>query len=124
MAFYLSGIRVPHRKSTKNKPAVRIDTPANVAIPTSMHIGKPANPIVKVGDTVKVGTKIAEAVGVVSVPVHSSVSGTVKAIEERLLSNGFKCPVIVIESDGEMTVDENITAPTPDTKEGFIEAVK
>ncbi len=42
----------------------------------SQHLGAPANPIVQVGDTVKVGQKIGEAAGFISAPVHSSVSGT------------------------------------------------
>ena len=37
-------------------------------------------PIVSVGDHVKIGQKIAEPGGFVSVPVHASVSGTVKEI--------------------------------------------
>ena len=45
------------------------------------HLGAPANPIVQVGDTVKVGQKIGEAAGFISAPVHSSVSGTVVAVE-------------------------------------------
>ena len=62
--------------------------PEYVYIPTSMHIGAPAEPIVKVGDSVKVGTLIAEQKGFISSPVHSSVSGTVSEISDMLLSNG------------------------------------
>ena len=50
----------------------------------SQHLGAPANPIVQVGDTVKVGQKIGEASAFISAPVHSSVSGTVVAVEPRL----------------------------------------
>ena len=50
----------------------------------SQHLGAPANPIVQVGDTVKVGQKIGEAAGFISAPVHSSVSGTVVAVEPRM----------------------------------------
>lgn len=123
MAFSLHGVHVPHRKNTQDKPVVRMDTPNTVVIPMVMHIGKPARPIVKVGDMVKVGTKIAEADGMVSAPVHSSVSGKVTKIQEFLLSNGSKTPAVVIESDGEMTVDETLKVPTVDSKESLMTAL-
>lgn len=75
-------------------------TPASVLIPLSMHIGAPATPTVKVGDTVTVGQVIAEASGYVSARIHSSVSGKVKSTDTAVLSNGRKIPSILIESDG------------------------
>jgi len=90
----------------------------------SMHIGAPAIPTVKAGDIVKVGTKIAEADGYISSDIYSSVSGTVKGIEDYLLSNGRTAPAVVIESDGEMTVDESVKAPVINSKEELIDAVK
>lgn len=123
MAFYLKGIRLPHRKNTANSKAVKINPVATVTIPTSMHIGQPAKAIVKKGDKVFVGTLIAEASAGLSSPVYSSVSGTVNSITEVLLSNGSTCEGIVIDSDGEMTVDSNITAPTVNSKEDLIEAL-
>ncbi|MBO7177195.1 MAG: electron transport complex subunit RsxC, partial [Clostridia bacterium] len=77
MAFYLHGIRLPHRKHTGKKAVASMPPPASVTIPLSMHIGAPAPPIVKVGDEVRVGTKIGEAAGKVSSPIYSSVSGKV-----------------------------------------------
>ena len=53
---------------------------AKVRIPCAQHAGAPAVPIVETGQKVKLGEKIAEANGFVSVPVHASVSGTVTAI--------------------------------------------
>ena len=44
-----------------------------LAYPLSQHIGAPANPIVKKGDHVLKGQKIAEAGGFVSSPIHASV---------------------------------------------------
>jgi electron transport complex protein RnfC len=46
------------------------------------------------------GQLIAEADGFISAPIHSAVSGTVKAIENRLDINGSKPMSIVIENDG------------------------
>ena len=90
----------------------------------SMHIGAPAKPVVNIGDTVKVGTLIAEAGGAVSAPVHASVSGKVAKIVDFLLADGRTVPAVVIESDGLMTPDENIAPPVIDSRESFIEAVK
>lgn len=124
MAFSLHGVHVPHRKNTQDKPVARMEVPKTVTIPMVMHIGKPATPIVKIGDAVKVGTKIAEADGMVSVPIHSSVSGKVVKIQEFLLSSGATAPAVVIESDGEMTPDETLQAPVVDSKESLIAAIK
>lgn len=124
MASYLKGVRLPHRKNTANKAPVRMTVPSNVFIPTSMHIGAAAMPVVKKGDNVCVGTLIAEAANGLSVPVHSSVSGTVKEVSELLISNGSTAPVIKIETDGEQTLDSNITVPVINDKADLIRAIK
>jgi len=90
----------------------RMTPPKTVTIPMVQHIGAPATPVVKVGDTVYVGTLIGEATGFVSAAVHSSVSGTVKKLDTYLSSNGRSSVAIVIESDGEMTPDPSLAPPT------------
>ncbi len=124
MAFYLKGVKVPHKKNTAKLSAVRMSAPSRVAIPMVMHIGAPAVPVVKKGDRVEVGTLIGEAQGFVSSPIYSSVSGTVSAVEEILLSNGKSGPSVVIESDGEMTVSSDIKVPTVISREDMLEALK
>ena len=124
MAFSLHGVRVPHRKNTQDKPVLRMTPPKSVTIPMSMHIGAPAKPIVKVGDLVKVGTKIAEAGGAVSAPIYASVSGKVTKLPDFLLSNGRMVPAVVIESDGEMTLDEALTPPVVHSRETLIDAIR
>ena len=74
--------------------------PALVTIPLSMHVGAPCSPLVAVGDTVCMGQKIADSQAPVSAPIHSSVSGVVKAIEPRLHPNGSQVMTVVIENDG------------------------
>ncbi len=100
-----------------------MDPPKTVTIPMSMHIGASARPIVKAGDLVHIGTKIAEAGGAVSVPMHASVSGTVKKIIDFPLSNGTMTSAVVIESDGEMTFDETLTPPVVDSREDLVRAI-
>ena len=124
MAFSLPGIHVPHRKNTIKQPTVKMDTPKSVTIPMAMHIGKPAIPCVKVGDLVKVGTKIGEADGKVSSCIYSGISGKVTKLSEYLLAGGNVTTAVVIESDGEMTVDESIKAPCVNSREEFIDAVR
>ena len=124
MAFNLRSIHLHHRKNTAEIAAVRMDTPKTVTLPTSMHIGAPATPVVKVGDHVDIGTLVAEQNGYVSSPVYATVSGTVKKIEPLGVANGSAAPAITIESDGTMTYDASIAPPVVTDKDSFIEAVK
>jgi electron transport complex protein RnfC len=124
MAFKLKGIHLPHNKNTANSSPVRMTDIKTVTLPTVMHIGAPAVPVVKSGDKVYVGTLVAEQSGFVSSPVYSSVSGTVKSVADILLSNGSKAPAIVIESDGEMQPDPQITAPKVESLEDLSNALK
>ena len=117
MSGFLKGVRLPHRKTTADKSAVRMPAPKTVTIPMSMHIGAHANLLVKAGDIVKVGTLIGEGSGAVSSDIYASVSGKVTKIEEMMLSNGAKCKAAVIESDGEMTRDEALCPPAVSSAE-------
>ena len=84
------------KSDTNEKPIINIPAPEVLVFPLSQHIGAPAVPCVKVGDRVLMGQKIAEAGGYVSANIHSSVSGTVKAIEDRMHPGGAYVRSIVI----------------------------
>ena len=99
---------VEGKEPTEHKPLVRFPEPKTAVFPLSMHLGAPANPIVAVGDHVDVGQKIGEAAGFISAPVHSSISGTVVAIEERPHASRGMCLSIVVESDGCNTLHESV----------------
>lgn len=86
---------------SKDKPITSVNPVRDLVFPLSQHIGAPAVPVVKKGDTVLVGQLIAEAGGFVSAPIYASVSGVVKAIEPHLTPGGATCDAIVIENDGE-----------------------
>ncbi len=73
--------------------------PKRVFIPVSQHIGAPARVIVKKGDLVKMGQKLAEAGGFVSAPVHASVSGEVEDIRPVLTFNGTEVEAVIIAND-------------------------
>lgn len=88
-------------KELSMNSAIEAFEPGNILVfPVAQHIGAPATPVVAVGDRVLAGQKIAEKSGFVSANIHSSVSGTVKAIEKRLLATGGMAESIVIENDG------------------------
>ena len=127
-AGYYGGVHPSeHKEPTEHKDLVRFADPETAVIPLSMHLGAPANAIVAVGDTVKVGQKIGEAAGFISAPVHSSVSGTVIAVEDRPHANRGTCPSVVIASDGKNTLHESIKPNKPLeelTPDEIIEIVK
>lgn len=106
---FKGGVHPPTNKTiTQNVPIENAVDPGTVVIPLSQHIGAPCDPLVAVGDKVKVGQKIGESKAFVSVPVHSSVSGTVKKIEQHYVPGGSKVNCIVIESDGKYDVHESV----------------
>ncbi len=119
-AGYYGGVHPEeHKELSEHAGLVRFPDPAEVVIPMSMHLGAPAAPIVSVGDEVKVGQKIGEPTSFISAPVHSSVSGTVVAIEDRPHATRGTCQAVVIQSDGKNTVHESVQphdldALTPD----------
>ncbi|KPJ49385.1 electron transporter RnfC [candidate division TA06 bacterium DG_26] len=89
------------KQLTRDKPIREIPPPTSVIIPLSQHTGAPSEPVVDAGTHVKVGQKIAEAKGLVSVPQHASISGTVKELRDYphpVL--GKRMPSFVIEADG------------------------
>lgn len=87
------------KEQTKEKKIIDIKAPKELVFPLQQHIGAPAVPCVQVGDRVLAGQKIAEMGGFVSANVHSSVSGTVTAIEKRLHPSGVQVNSVVIEND-------------------------
>ncbi|MDG2271171.1 MAG: electron transport complex subunit RsxC [Halioglobus sp.] len=97
------GIHPPENKhQSVRTPIADAGIPPELIMPLSQHIGAPASPVVVVGEHVLKGQMIAEARGFVSVPVHAPTSGTVLAIEERLIAHpsGYLAPCIVITTDG------------------------
>ncbi|MBQ0024254.1 MAG: electron transport complex subunit RsxC [Bacteroidales bacterium] len=78
--FKLGGVHPNDSKISKDA-AIEVFPPVEVAyISMAQHLGAPAEPVVAVGDKVKVGTVIGKPTGFISGYVHSSVSGTVKSV--------------------------------------------
>ncbi len=118
------GVKVPHSKNTKDMPVNRLPAPETVYLPMNQHIGAPCEPVVKVGDTVKVGQLIGDSDKYVCAPIHASVSGKVSAIKELRTATGVVSKTVIIENDGEMTEFDGIEPPKIDTREEFIQAVR
>lgn len=98
--YFARGVHVPDRKGTAELPLETVPAPELVSLSVSMSLGKPATPVVSVGDKVKVGTLIAAAGGAISGNVHSSVSGEVAAIGSRSNATGGAETHIDIKNDG------------------------
>lgn len=120
----LGGLKLSHRKNTENSATVEFPLPSIVRIPMLMNMGAPCQPIVKVGDEVKVGQKIGETDAAFSVPVHSGVSGKVKAISDYTNAMGKVCKAVEIETDGAQTVSDEVKPPVVTDRESFIRAVR
>ncbi len=114
------------KELSKDQPITEYRPKGDLVYPLSQHIGAPAQPIVAVGDTVKMGQMIAEAGGFVSAPIYATVSGTVKSIEPRRVVIGNMVKSILIENDGEYdSVEfEPVDDPSTLSKEEIIEKVQ
>ena len=101
-----------HKSPTRHKPIQTLTAPAQLVFPLLMHAGPQCKPLVEVGHTVRLGQKIADAPAGAAhkpaAPIHSSVSGTVSAIEHRPHSSGRSILSIVVENDGKDTPDPSI----------------
>lgn len=87
------------KELSRGNKYIEIPAPDMVKIPLLQHIGTPSEPIVQVGDYVKVGQMIAKKVGAISANIHSSVSGNVVKIEYSTATRGNHVKCIFIEND-------------------------
>ena len=95
LATFIGGIHPYEGKELSEDKPIKVLEPLQGEImvyPLSQHIGAPAKPLVAKGDHVLKGQIIAEAGGFISANVLSSVSGTVKGIETKLVANGAMVP--------------------------------
>ncbi|AOY00406.1 electron transport complex subunit RsxC [Jeongeupia sp. USM3] len=97
------GVHPPEHKSESSGTAIVAGPlPAQLVLPLRQSIGNAAKPLVAVGERVLKGQMIAAADGSVSAALHAPTSGTVLAIEERLVAHpsGLTEASVVIDSDG------------------------
>ncbi len=80
-----------------------LSVPQTCYIPLQQHLGKPAKPVVNVGDMVEEGQLIGEADGFISANIHSSVPGKVVEIGEYPTIYSKRGNCVVIEAQGEFS---------------------
>jgi len=98
---FRGGVHPLSRKEmTEGLPIRAAALPPLVRIPLAQNAGTPPRPVVKEGQRVRTGEMIAEPEGRVSVPLHASISGTVRAIGEFSVPYGGTGTAIEIEGDG------------------------
>jgi len=108
------GIRLKHNKNTSALKPVRMEHCKRATLPMRQHIGEPCVPCVAPGEHVLAGQIVGRAEAALCVPVHASISGTVKSADEH---------AVMIEGDGKM---ERVQATPPEVNsfEAFIAAVR
>lgn len=120
--------KIPGHKNISICHSVRtlpLEDVTHVYFPLVAGNGATCDPIVKVGDKVKVGTKIAYREAM-SVPLFSSVSGTVTEIKKLVnIATGRPCDHIVIANDFKATQEKPLATVKLDApREHIIEAIK
>ncbi len=88
------------KEETHDHQVRRLPFAKQIILPLAQNVGKPPIPTVHVGQKVRRGELIAKADGFMSVPLHASVTGTIKKI--GLVSNangsGNKEQAIIIDT--------------------------
>ncbi len=95
---FKGGVHPAYNKELSASAAIRdLPLPKQLVVALSQHLGAPAKPIVKPGDTVEGGQLIAQATGMISAPIHAPASAKVVALDETLSASGRMCGAVVLE---------------------------
>ncbi len=107
---FRGGIHPKQFKKTSGIDITLCPLPPVLIHPIKQHIGEACEPLVKVGDRVLRGQKIAKSQGYLSVPVHASSSGMVTKIAEHMIPHpsGLGLLSIFVEPDGVDEADESL----------------
>lgn len=91
-----------HKEASTGLPIAVAPMPTMLVIPLHQSIGGMPRPMVTAGEHVLKGQRIGAADGNVSSAVHALTSGTVVAVEMRLMphTSGLSALCVVIEPDG------------------------
>ena len=101
--FPIGGVHPSDNKQWSKGSTIEVmELPDVVNIPLSQHIGAPATAIVKKGDKVVVGQKIAEATGFMSANIHAPISGTVTAVDLQPNGQGIRQMMITIKREDDV----------------------
>ena len=108
MTTFIGGVHPHYNKITRKSRIEVAKLPKKGILPLQQHTGAVCEPLVKAGDFVKVGQKIAESKAFVSAPIHASISGKVIGIAKSSHPVLGECNSIIIESDGKIEWHESV----------------
>lgn len=97
----MGGVHPEENKLSATQPIEAFPLPQKVYIPLSQSLGAPSKPVVKKGDTVKVGQLIAQGESFISSNIHSSVSGKVSKIDDYPDASGYRRQAVFIDVEGD-----------------------
>ncbi|MBM3392973.1 MAG: electron transport complex subunit RsxC [Betaproteobacteria bacterium] len=92
-----------HKDESTQAPIARAPLSARLFVPLRQSAGAAPLPLVRAGQRVLKGETVGAPDGNFSAAVHAPTSGTVLAVEPRMLPHpsGLSAPCVVIEPDGE-----------------------
>src|SRR5512137_729075 len=98
------GVHAEERKAATATQAIihNFPLPEKLYIPLQQHVGKPAEPLIRVGDKVLKGQLLAYSQGMISAPVHAPSSGIILDVNDYPAPHPSALPIrmIVLETDG------------------------
>lgn len=129
LTFRIGGVHPDDAKLSRDCKIETLPLPSTVYVSVAQHLGAPAVPVVKVGDTVKTGQVIAEPGGFISAFVHSPASGVVKSIAPRADIAGKMVPHIEIAVEGDEWVEgvdlsDNLVTTIPTDRQAVLDKIK
>ena len=108
MLTFKGGVHPAYNKLTRKSRIEVAKLPKKVILPLQQHTGAACEPLVKAGDFVRVGQKIAESKAFVSAPIHASISGKVMGIAKAPHPVLGEYNSVVIESDGKIEWHDSV----------------
>ena len=98
--FRRGGVHPDDKKRlSKDRKIERLPFPSELIVSMSQHLGAPATPVKKKGDTVRRGEVIGTASSYVSSPVHSPADGVVVDVRKVRVPSGAVADALVIKCD-------------------------
>jgi electron transport complex protein RnfC len=93
----------------------QLPLPEKLYIPLQQHVGKPAEPLIRVGDKVLKGQLLAYSQGLISAPVHAPSSGVILDVNDYPAPHPSALPIrtIVLETDGKDEWAKLLTVEDP-----------
>jgi electron transport complex protein RnfC len=89
----------PQKEATAARPIEDLPPVREVRLPLLQHLGDPAQPLVKKGEVVRRGQKIADG-GATGAPLHATIGGRISSIDKHPHPTLVMAPAIIIQAAG------------------------